>query len=117
MLRKATIPANWNVPTIFRQRLGDVAGRQRAMAADGHLLLILHEPPATDTHERHLRLFWRSDTGTWKSDCLGDGIAALQTHLAEYAQLVDALDKREADAVGPDDFFSIRREMSPLRRP
>lgn len=116
MQRKASIPSGWKVPELFRKRLGDVAGHQRAMSADGHLLLILHEPPATDTAERQLRLFWRDAEGAWKSDCLGDGIASLQTHVSQYAKRVDELDKTEAQARGSDDFFGVRREVSPLRR-
>jgi len=116
MERKASIPTNWEVPAVFRKRMGDVAGSQRAMAADGHLLLILHELPGTDSAARILRLFWRAADGTWKSDCLGNGIAALQKHLAEYTKRVDQLDKVESQAIGPDDFFGIRREIAPLRR-
>lgn len=114
--KKASIPSNWDVPELFRRRLGDVAGRQRAMSADGHLLLILHELPSVDTAVRHLRLFWRAPDGTWKSDCLGPGIAALQAHLAEYSKAVDHLDKLEAEAYGSDAYFQVRHAIAPLRR-
>ena len=116
MPRKASIPSNWKVPDLFRRRLGDVAGRQRAMSADGHLLLILHELPAEGSAERHLRLFWREPNGTWQSDCAGTGIGALQSHLADYAKAVDHLDELEAQAVGSDDYFRVRHAIAPLRR-
>ncbi len=113
---KASIPSNWGVPALFRQRLGDVAGRQRAMSADGHLLLILHELPSQDSAERNLRLFWRAPDDTWTSDCLGTGIAALQSHLTEYSKAVDYLDKCEAEAIGSEAYFRVRHAITPLRR-
>ena len=36
------LPATWQVPRVFRERLGVKVGRQRAMVADGHLLLDNH---------------------------------------------------------------------------
>lgn len=116
MQRKAAIPTNWNVPDLFRKRLGDVAGRQRVMSTDGHLLLILHELPSEKSAERNLRLFWRDADGAWKSDCFGDGVAALKSHLTQYAKAVDELDRQEHDATGPDDYFRIRHAIAPLRR-
>jgi len=116
MPRKASILPKWNVPELFRQRLGDVAGRQRAMVSEGHLLLILHELPTEDSAKRNLRLFWRAPDGTWQSNCLGAGITALQTHLTEYDTAVDQLEKLEHLASGPEDYFRLRRAITPLRR-
>ncbi len=116
MARKASIPSNWAVPDLFRRRLGDVAGRQRAMTADGHLLLILHELPTEESAERNLRLFWRAPDGAWQSDCLGPGINALRAHLTEYAKAVDHLDKLEAEAFGSEAYFRVRHAITPLRR-
>ena len=50
--KASLIPASWDVPEEFRQRLGDEPGRQRVMQADGHLLLILHAPPLADSPVR-----------------------------------------------------------------
>ena len=74
----ASIPSGWKVPEPFRKQLGDITGRQRAMSADGYLLLILHGPPTTDTAARQLRLFWHDAEGALKSDWYGDGIALQQ---------------------------------------
>lgn len=38
---KSAIPPTWKVPDLFRSRLGESAGRQRAMASEGHLLIVL----------------------------------------------------------------------------
>lgn len=37
------IPADWELPTVLRIRLGHGPGRQRVLEADDHLLLVLHE--------------------------------------------------------------------------
>ena len=54
------LPETWRVPQVFRSRLGEHAGRQRTMFADGHLLLVLHAPPRRDEAKRAARLFTRA---------------------------------------------------------
>lgn len=49
------LPANWQLPEEIRNRIGNRAGRQRAMSYDGHLLLVLHAPPASEETERQGR--------------------------------------------------------------
>ncbi len=40
------LPSSWQLPEEIRQRFGlKSAGKQRAMLADGHLLLVLHRAP------------------------------------------------------------------------
>ena len=67
------LPLDWQVPQVFRDRLGDSPGRQRLMKADGHLLLIAHRPPSPDETGRRGRYFWRDTTGAWRSSDLGHG--------------------------------------------
>ena len=113
---KSPLPDLWNVPREFRDRLGDRVGRQRAMLAEGHLLLVLHAPPVLDQPHRDPRLFWRSPDGTWQSNNLGPGIKALEKHLAEYAEAIEKLDEAEERAHRADDYFGIIRRVAPLRR-
>lgn len=110
------IPYGWEVPTVFRARVGDVAGRQRVIEADGHLLLILHELPSADSSHRKLRLFWRDAAGAWKSNALGAGIQALRKHLEEFGDRVHQLEDAEQNARGADDYFRIQREIVRIRR-
>ena len=110
------IPPDWQLPTLFARRLGDSVGRQRAMAADGHLLLVLHEPPHTGVARREGRLFWRDPEGTWKSRPLGDGLGALKRHVAEYAERVDQLEKQWQAADSAEDYFLLLRAIAPLHR-
>ena len=80
-LAKNILPPTWVVPPAIRERLGDKVGRQRAMTADGHLLLVLHKPPKAGDNERQGRFFWRSPEGNWLSSDLGPGPAGLAQHL------------------------------------
>src|SRR5262249_48888616 len=80
---RSPVPFDWELPELLRGRLGGAAGRQRAMAADGHLLLILHQPPSAGVPERTARVFWRDPQGEWRANALGGGAQALRKHVAE----------------------------------
>ena len=110
------VPIDWQLPPSIVARLGDRVGRQRAMGADGHLLLVLHEPPKTGVAERTGRLFWRSPNGSWSSNGLGAGLQSLTTHLGEFTDKIDALDKQSDSADSADDYYSMLRTVAPLHR-
>jgi hypothetical protein len=110
------LPPDWQVPARFTERLGDSAGRQRAMAADGHLLLILHEPPTPGATQRAARAFWRDPAGDWLSKGLGDGPQALKRHVAEFAERVEALEAGWQSAGTAADYFELLRALAPLHR-
>ncbi len=67
MQKRSILPANWEVPEIFRRRLGSSAGHQRCMHSDGHLLLVLHALPRVDQPQREAVFFWRDPNGHWLS--------------------------------------------------
>lgn len=113
---KSILPAMWEVPQVFRDRLGEQAGRQRAMFADGHLLLTLHQPPKPDEEERVGRFFWRQPDGRWKSTESGKGSNALARHLNEYTEILDALEKRDVAAASAEEYFGVLSELGPLQR-
>ena len=116
MSQVSLLPSNWKVPQVFRDRLGNKVGRQRVMLADGHLLLVLHAPPAPDDRHRQGRFFWRSPEGTWQSSSLGDGIQALDKHLQQYLQDLHTLESAEDRAQTADDYFPILQAIAPLHR-
>ena len=89
---RSLIPASWEVPATFRNRLGNHVGRQRAMISDGHLLLILHSPPEPDQNDRNGRLLWRLPDGTWKVNCPDSPIKSLHAHLKDYRQRIEKLE-------------------------
>ena len=110
------LPADWHVPALFTDRLGDTVGRQRAMFADGHLLLVLHEPPVAGVRQRTGRVFWREPEGSWRSKPLGDGAGALKRHVQEFADRVDELEQRWQDAGSAEDYFVLLRAIAPIYR-
>ncbi|MFQ5731621.1 MAG: hypothetical protein ACE5KM_06685 [Planctomycetaceae bacterium] len=110
------LPAAWNVPEVFRKRLGRLVGRQRAMSADGHLLLILHTPPGPEDAARTGRFFWRQPDGVWKSNVFGRGPGALAKHLDEYRQLIDDLEAQDEAANSAQDYFDVIYRIDPIHR-
>jgi hypothetical protein len=113
---KSLIPATWEVPAEFKRRMGEKVGRQRAMQSEGQLLLVLHAPPKKDEPQRRGRLFWRKADGTWLSNELGGGTAALARHLGEFEDLIERFDRQEDDAAGVDELFGILENMVPIQR-
>ena len=116
MAESSVLPAVWEVPQEFRDRLGHQAGRQRAMAAQGHLLVILHRAPKLGEDERQSRFFWREPDGAWHCDGQGGGIAGLAEHLDTYAASIDQREGQEADAANSDDYFEVIQALGPLHR-
>jgi len=110
------VPIDWQLPKTITSRLGDAAGRQRAMSADGHLLLILHELPIPGGSQRAGRLFWRDPKGNWQSTSHGAGVQALKAHLQEYAERADGLEKELENADSAEDYYSLLRAVAPLHR-
>lgn len=110
------LPESWNVPQIFRDRLGDNAGRQRAMTADGHLLLVLHKAPQPGQIAREPRLLWRAPDGKWSNHTGGYGLAALKSHIREYEQVLQSLDAEEHEAVGSQQYLKVLTSLAPVLR-
>ena len=113
---RTLLPAAWDVPQKFRDRLGKSVGRQRMMLEGGHLLLVLHAPPERDHDKRQGRFFWRQPDGTWSSNQLGSGIGSLLKHLDEYNSFLDQLEEQEEQAVSAKDYFEINDHLAPLLR-
>jgi CorA-like Mg2+ transporter protein len=110
------IPRDWQLPDTLRSRIGDEVGRQRAMHQDGHLLLLLHEPPKINDAERKGRLFYRSPADKWDSSSLGGGEQALIRHLKEFQAIIDKLEDDIAKADEAKDYFAILKQLTPLQR-
>ncbi|MBC8012001.1 MAG: hypothetical protein H7067_18095 [Burkholderiales bacterium] len=88
------LPIDWAVPALFRRRLGVKAGRQRAMAADGHLLLVLNTVPEAGSYKRKAVFFWRDAKGAWKSTASVEGLRSLQRLVESFAQAANELEER-----------------------
>jgi hypothetical protein len=112
---KSLLPWTWEIPQQLRDRVGEQVGRQRAMFADGHLLLILHEPPDPEDVGRRGRFFWREPDGTWNAS-EGKGPQALKHYLEEYQQLLEVLEEQDKDALTAKEYFQVITELAPLHR-
>jgi len=112
----SVLPEDWSLPDTIRRRLGQQAGRQRCMSAQGHLLLVLHEPPSGAEISFKGRFFWRKPDGNWTSNCLGDDIDALEEHLDEFDHLLDRREEKELVAKTAQEYFQIIEELIPLHR-
>jgi len=116
MAAKSALPPLWEVPQEFRDRVGRKAGRQRAMMADGHLLLVFHRPPGPDDVVRVGRFFWRRPDGAWNSSDLGAGPQALERHINQYAEILERYDRQVERAAGADELFAVLHALAPLHR-
>lgn len=110
------LPPSWNVPQKFRDRLGEKPGRQRAMVAEGHLLLVLHAPPTADHDVREGRLFWRSADGQWKPAAMRHGEPPVGELLDEYDRAIDSLQQSMTTAGDSRAYFNILNRLTPLMR-
>ncbi|TWT88424.1 CorA-like Mg2+ transporter protein [Pseudobythopirellula maris] len=110
------MPASWDAPQVFRDRLGVHAGRQRLMQSDGQLLLVLHAPPTADETHRRGRVFWRNAEGRWLPASLAHGGHSVNELLDEYEAATEALDDRADTADGAAEMFSVLTELNPLAR-
>lgn len=116
MASTSLLPSNWEVPAAIEERLGNRVGRQRMIAEEEHLLLVLHQPPKPDQPEREPALFWRRPDGSWMSDQSGSGSAGLEELLQKYDAVIDDCEQDESQAVTSQEYFSVLDRMSPIRR-
>jgi hypothetical protein len=110
------VPFAWQVPGVFRSRVGDRAGRQRIMTGEGHLLIILHKVPRAGVAEREFVLFWREPKGGWLSTEAGSGLGALHAHFDAWRKVIDELEDVMAEPPQAASYFSVLQRTSPLLR-
>lgn len=108
---------NWTLPPEIESRLGETTyGRQRAIAGGGHLLVILHSPPAPGSAEREAVLLLRKPEGQLLVNGFEGGEMRTRRLLADYRERLDALDERTEAAQGADQIFGVLGELGPLQR-
>ncbi len=111
------IPPSWSLPEPIRLRLGQTTyGRQRAIAEEGHVLLVLHLPPSADDSRREGILFWRQPSGEWLVSRGGSGAGALKRHLQVYADLETSLARQFEEATGIGPLYDLMETLTPLAR-
>jgi hypothetical protein len=86
------------------------------MAADGHLLLVLHAPPDPDSAVREGRFFWRDPTGRWTPSGSSPAQPGVGDLLAAYEKAIDSLQRGEDVAKSARDYFTLLNHLNPLVR-
>lgn len=111
------LPRQWDtVPEEIARRLGHKrSGRQRAMIADGHLLLILHDVPDKDAQQREGVYFWRQPSGKWESTGKGAGLVTLQAYVEAYELTADSYADWLEKAEDAQDYFDILEQLAPIQ--
>jgi hypothetical protein len=110
------IPATWQLPDEFRQRLGSTVGRQRFMQAGQELLIVSHHVPEHNEIERRGILFWRDANGEWRASNGDPGKAALSMHLGRYEKKLHEYDAMEEKALRADDYLPVLEGVVPIVR-
>jgi len=111
------LPASWAVPESIRNRFGQKsAGKQRAMVADGHLLLVLHRAPQPGDRDREAVLFWRRPDGRWECGRGGVAFQLLTNHFQDYGKAEARLRQQYEKASTAEDYFRLLEAIAPLRR-
>lgn len=110
------LPRLWTLPESIRNRLGREPGPQRAMFEEGHLLIILHQLPLPDEHQRKAALFWRSPEGEWKSNLQGTGLGALNEHLRTFDTKLTELENAENLASSATEYHTVLENLAPVLR-
>ena len=108
---------NWKLPPEIEARLGEGSfGRQRAIFESGHLLVILHAPPAPGTIERESVLFLRKPDGALLCNGFEGGEHKLRKLLADYRAAWEECDKAYDAAETAEDLFRLLEKVAPLNR-
>ncbi len=114
------VPSSWQVPDKVVARFGTSAGKQRAMFADGHLVLVTHLVPDPAKSEREAVLFWRHPDGAWRSSGgsggARGGLGGLRSLVDDYKKRVDALEDGVAQAKRAADYFQALQAVAPVLR-
>ncbi len=110
------LPPGWQIPGTIRARLGREAGPQRAMIAEGHLLLVLHEVPEADEGSRRPAFFWRNPAGEWKVSRSVLPAGTLADFLKTFEDRLLRLESAETSAATAKEYHAILEQAAPVLR-
>ena len=112
---KTRLPEKWLIPESLQKRFGTKGiGKQRAMAADGHLLLILHK--LNDKLETEAVVFWRNPQGDWQDSLRGKSIYNLRSLISVFIEKEEELSRFYDRASHPEDYFDLLEILVPMVR-
>lgn len=109
-------PRIWGIPMEIRRALSGRVGRQRAIAVEGHLVMVLHPVPDRAVPRRAGVYFWRAPDGTWSHSEQGAGFAALERLVGEYEESIFRLEEVHEATGETHERFSIMDRVRPIHR-
>lgn len=109
-------PRIWTIPTSLRRRLSSRVGRQRAIADEDHLIMVLYPVPDRKQSRVPGVYFWRSPEGDWAHSEQGSGFAALQSLVQNYEDQVLELEQKQETASTTTEWFEILDAIVPTLR-
>jgi Mg2+ and Co2+ transporter CorA len=115
----ASIPEDWKLPESLLMQLGVLSGRQKCLNDEGHLCLVMHEPPSGEGSTRQRVLAWLAPEGeTWKFSSSKRIAPSFDTLLSAYEQHVDELEDTIDELEDPslESLHSFLRSLAPLSR-
>ena len=116
-MRKSIIPKSWNVSQTIRHRVGEDVGRQRLIAEDGEILVLLHKvPSAEDKGRREAAMFWCDGQGNWKSSPTSGGRSELRTLVEAYQKRLSELDASLETVDDVEVIHGVIDEATPVAR-
>ncbi|NQY66029.1 MAG: hypothetical protein HRT38_20580 [Alteromonadaceae bacterium] len=116
MIKNTEIPPGWKLPVEITCRLGSSSGRQRIIAENDHILIVLHKVPKEHESHRESVFFWCDPEGSWNTSAQGNGLRALDEYLEDYSKMEEVLDESYEKAVVAGDFFKLLEKIAPVQR-
>ena len=111
------IDYDWELPPEIQQRLGGASyGAQRVIHEQGHLMVILHEPPTGSGTERKPAVFLRKPDGAWFHKGNSPGERAFAKLLDSYRAALSTFEIRHLAAETSEELFQILGPLIPLTR-
>jgi len=109
-------PKIWDLPFDIRRQLSRRGGRQRAIAADNHLMLVLHRVPELNSDRGDTVYFWRNGDQEWHFSERGGGFATLENVVQQYEDRIVELEESLATAKDSRARFQVLDEITPMFR-
>ena len=110
------LPKTWDLPFEIRRQLSGRGGRQRALAADNHLMIVVHQVPPARSIPGETVYFWRDRDQQWHFSERGGGFSALVKLVQEYDDRITRLEEKIADAKDSLTRFRVLDLVTPILR-
>lgn len=109
-------PKIWDLPFDIRRQLSGRGGRQRALAADNHLLIVLYQVSKPKSSRGETVYFWRNREHEWHYSERGGGFSALEKVVESYGNRIAELEESLSTADDSRARFQLLDDVTPVLR-